>query len=181
MCHTLETLRRISIAVSSPDLSLADRAAISNRIYLVEHMLLSQGANGIYELRYDTEADLSEPFRIAAILYAHIILRELPQTAKMHSKLVSNLKFVLEEQSVALVHMTSRQTLELLAWILFVGGAAATDVGERRYFVTLLVRVCSGLGLEGREDFEGTLRGVVWLERVCGVYFSKLWKEMTML
>lgn len=182
MYYVLEMLRRISTAVASPDLSIADRAAVSNRIYILEHNLLSsQAATEVhdYDLPYEvTETDLSEPFRIAALLYAHIILRELPHTAKMHSKLVSNLKFVLEEQSVALVHTTSRQTLELLAWIFFVGGAATADAGERRYFVTLLVRVCSGLGLEGRGDLKETLMSVVWLERVCEGYFSKLWKEM---
>ena len=61
------------------------------------------------------------------------------------------------------------------------GAAATADAGERRYFVTLLVRVCSGLGLEGRDDLKGVLMGVVWLERVCGGYFAKLWKEMTMV
>jgi hypothetical protein len=182
MYNVLESLRRISTAVASPDLSPADRTAISNKIYTLEHMLLSsQNATEIYEPRYDTETDLSEPFRFAALLYAHIILRELPHTAKMHSKLVSNLKFMLEEQSAALVHTTSRQTLELLAWIFFIGGAAAADVGERRYFVTLLVRVCSGLGLEGGGDLRGTLQGVVWLDRVCEGYFAKLWKEMTLV
>jgi hypothetical protein len=185
MYNALEMLRRISTAVTSPDLSFPDRAAISNRIYILEHTLLSsQAAIEVpnHDLPYDgTEADLSEAFRIAALLYAHLILRELPHTAKMHSKLVSNLKFVLEEQSFALVQTTSRQTLELLAWIFFMGGAAAVDAGERRYFVTLLVRVCSGLGLEEREDLNGTLQGVVWLEKVCEGYFSKLWKEMTMV
>ena len=178
-------LRRISTAVTSPDLSSADRVAVSNRIYILEHNLLSsQAATEIrdYDLPYDiTEPDLSEPFRIAALLYAHIILRELPHTAKMHSKLVSNLKFVLEEQSVALVHTTSRQTLKLLAWIFFMGGAAAADPGERRYFVTLLVTICRGLGLEEREDLKGTLMGVVWLDRACEGYFFNLWKEMAMV
>ena len=185
MYDVLEMLRRISTAITSPDLSFADRAAVSNRIYILEHNLLSsQSVIEIhdYALHYDfTEADLSEPFRIAALLYAHVILRELPHTAKMHSKLVSNLKFVLEEQSVALVHTTSRQTLELLAWLFFIGGAAASDASERRHFVTLLVRVCSGVGLEGREDLKGTLMGIAWLERVCGGYFLKLWKEMVLV
>jgi hypothetical protein len=186
MYDSLEMLRRISAAVTSPDLSFADRAAVSNRIYILEHKLLfSQGATEIhdYDLPYDVyETDLSEPFRIAALLYAHIILRELPHTAKMHSKLVSNLKFMLEEQAIALVHTTSRQALELLAWIFFMGAAAAAaDTGEQRYFVTLLVRVSGGLGLEGRDDLKGALMGVVWLERVCGSYFAKLWKEMTMV
>lgn len=181
MYDVLETLRRISTAVTSPDLSLADRSAVSNRIYILEHSLLSSHATTeirAHDLPYDVPAaGLSEPFRIAALLYAHLMLRELPHTAKMHSQLISNLKFVLGEQAVALVHATSRRTLELLAWISFMGAAAA-EAGERGYFVTLLVRVCGGLGLEGRGDFKGTLVGVVWLDRVCGGYFSRLWKEM---
>jgi hypothetical protein len=182
MYDVLEILRRISTAVTALDQSFTDRAAVSNKIYILEHMLLpSQNATEVYEILCDAEADLSEPFRIAALLYAHIILRELPHTAKMHSKLVSNLKFVLEERSVALVHTTSRQTLELLAWVFFIGAAAAADAGERKYFVTLLVRACSGLGLEGREDLKGMLQGVIWLDRVCDGYFARLWKEMTML
>jgi hypothetical protein len=185
MYDVLEMLRRISTAVTSPDLSFADRATVSNRIYILEHSLLSsQAATELHDhdLPHDLPAaDLSEPFRIAALLYAHLILRELPHTAKMHSQLVSSLKFVLGEQAVALAHATSRRTLELLAWISFMGGAAAAEAGERRYFVTLLVRVCGGLGLEGREDFKGTLVGVVWLDKVCGGYFSRLWKEMVMV
>jgi hypothetical protein len=175
-------LRRLSNAIVSPDLEFADRVAISNNIYVVEYQLLSsQAATEIYEeiVYDDLEPDLSEPFRIAAVLYAHLILRVLPSTAKMHVKLVSNLKFVLEELSVALVRTTSRQTLELLAWIFFMGGAAASDVGERRYFVTLLVRVMAGLGLSSREGCKQTLQGIVWWENVCGAYFDGLWREMS--
>lgn len=182
MYDVLEILRRISTAVNTPDVSSTERAAVSNKIYILEHMLLSSHhMTEMDKFQYHVEADLSEPFRIAALLYAHIILRELPHTAKMHSRLVSNLKFMLEEQSVALVHTTSLQTLDLLAWIFFIGGAAAADAGERRYFVTLLMRVCDGLGLERREDLKGTLQGVVWLDRVCEEYFATLWKEMALL
>jgi hypothetical protein len=153
---------------------------VSNRIYVLEYAILSsQNATEVYGTYYSTEADLSEPFRIASILYAHIILRELPRAAKMHSKLVSNLKFALEEQAVALVHTTSRKTLELLAWIFFAGAAATADAGERSYFITLLVRVCNGLGLDGRESLKKTLQGIAWLDRVCEGYFSLLWEEMT--
>lgn len=180
-------LRRLSKAITAPDLEFGDRVAISNNIYFLEHALLSSTPTAIPETHDDfpyddgfTEADLSEPFRITALLYTHLILRELPSTAKMHHKLVSNLRFVLEEQAIALIQTTSRQTLELLAWIFFVGGAAS-DLGERLYFVKLLVSVMGVLRLEGKEELKRTLEGVVWQNGICEGYFGDLWVEMTLL
>lgn len=184
---TLETIRRISSALQSPNLGLADRNAISNRIYRAEHNLLSLHESASNSPSSDANTntslshpiDLSEPFRLTALLYLRIAVRELPSTAKMHCALVSRVRSVLEEASEAIVaSFASHQSAELLAWIAFVGGAAASNVDDRRYFVGLLAAVCGALQVTGRAPMQRRLEGVCWRAGVCDGYFAALWKEM---
>jgi hypothetical protein len=192
MFDVFEMLRRISRAITG-SLSPPERLAVSNQIYLLENTLLSSpNVSEIHEfsdlrieiqqtLDFGLEADLSEPFRIAALLYIHVILRELPRTARMHRKLVSSLRLNLEERSATRLSSKSQHTLEILAWICFIGGIAASGPLERYYFVTLLNQICGGLNINSKAALWEVLRGVLWRDDVCEGYFAGFWEEVTLL
>jgi hypothetical protein len=192
MYDMFEMLRRISRAITG-SLSPPERLALSNQIYVLEHTLLSSpNAPEIHEfpdLRIEIqqtldsglETDLTELFRIAALLYTHIILRELPSTARMHRKLVSSLRLNLEARSTTFLSSTSQHTLEILTWICFTGGIAASDPLGRYYFVTFLNQICGGLNINSKAALWEVLRGVIWRDDVCGGYFAGFWEEMSLL
>jgi Fungal specific transcription factor domain len=182
----IETMRRISRALGSPDLCRPDRAAISYRIHLTEHRLLSVDDGRSTPPKSNVSIitrDLSLPFRLAAILYFRISIRELPPTARMHVTLVQRIRCILEPSSssslLSVVDSCNyNKSLELLAWIAFMGGATSSNNDDHQYFVGLLITLCSRLGVQKRPQLQARLTGICWREGICDKHLCKLWKEM---
>ena len=181
----VETMRRISRALGSPDLSRQDRAAISYRIHLTEHTLLSlhdgvsssPGSNVSIITR-----DLSVAFSLAALLYFRISIRELPSTARMHVHLVHRIRCILESSSSStssiIDYCNCNKSLELLAWIAFMGSAAESESHDHRYFVGLLIDLYGMLGVQKKTQLQARLIGICWREGLCDECLCRLWDEM---
>jgi len=182
----IETMRRISRALGSPDLGQPDRAAVSYRIHLMEHSLLSVHDGRASPSKSDVSIitrDLSSPFRLAALLYFRISIRELPSTARMHATLVHRIRCILESSSsssfLSIVDSyNDNKSLELLAWIAFMGGATSSNSDDHQYFVGLLITLCSTLGVQKRAQLQVRLTGICWREGICDERLCQLWKEM---
>ena len=125
-----------------------------------------------------TMGDLSSPFRLAALLYFRISIRELPSTAKMHAHLVHGIRCNLESSSSSIIDSNCNRSLDLLAWIAFIGGVAASDGDDYHYFVGLLLTLCSVLGVKNKSQLQARLVGICWREEICNELLCKLWKEM---
>jgi hypothetical protein len=182
----IETMRRISGALSSPDLGRPDRVAISYRIYLIEHHLTSfrdkNPSSPDSNSNVSTATvDLSPAFRLAALLYLRISVRELPPAAKMHLHLVHRIRLIFESESSIIDSCACNQSLELLAWISFIAGAATSNSNDRQYFVGLLVAVCRVLGVQLKAQLHARLVGVCWREGVCEECSGELWNEIELL
>ncbi|OCL15216.1 hypothetical protein AOQ84DRAFT_413343 [Glonium stellatum] len=132
MVEILETLHLISTAISSSQPTNVDRKFVSNSIYLVEHQLISlrQDSTAIRSIM-SLEINLSGPLQYASHLYLHLAIRELPGTAKMHTRLLNRLKDTIPTDLDYLIVVTSDFGLRLLLWILFIGAAAARGKGEQ--------------------------------------------------
>jgi hypothetical protein len=191
LASVLESLRRITTAITSPDLGLADREAVSNRIYHAEFFLLSDVPSSLPSAPNPTAfsfgINLDLAFRIAALLYLHIIIREIPYTAKMHHNSISNLASVLEpfapfmpglEEPVALGLDSQSSQLELLAWMMFIGALAAEERTERSAFVGMLSTVCATLFITTREDLQSRLQRIMWRAGLCDDFLERLWGEV---
>lgn len=93
MVEILETLHLISTAISSSQITNIDRKFISNSIYLVEHQLISLRQDSVVSHSItNLDIDLSGPLQYASHLYLHLAIRELPGTAKMHTRLLNRLE-----------------------------------------------------------------------------------------
>jgi Fungal specific transcription factor domain len=187
LASVLESLRRITAAITSPDLGLADREAVSNQIYLAEFFLLSSdvslplpSAISLATFSFGVNLDLS--FRITALLYLHIIIREIPPTAKMHHNPISNLASVLESFSPFLPDLgdpdSQSSQLELLAWMMFIGALAAEERAERSVFVGTLSTICATLFITTREDLQSRLQRIMWRADLCDGFLEGLWGEL---
>ena len=181
----VETMRRISRALGSPDLSRQDRAAISYRIHLTEHTLLSLH-DGVSSSPTSNVSiitrDLSAAFSLAALLYFRISIRELPSTARMHVHLVHRIRCILEPSSSStssiIDYCNCNKSLELLAWIAFMGSAAESESHDHRYFVGLLIDLYGMLGVQKKTQLQARLIGICWREGLCDECLCRLWDEM---
>jgi hypothetical protein len=172
-------LRVISAAISTPQPEITDRRSIGNAVYSVEHHLLTlqpevMEANSSQILGLD----MSQGLLIAAHLFLHLAIRELPSTAKMHINMLNILKSSIPVEEAGDIRQLSEDTLRLLVWTLFMGAAATSEQSNRTDFVKGLRMVCSVLNVQSYEEFERVLKGVLWLDRFCELHCSTVWDEI---
>jgi hypothetical protein len=131
--------------------------------------------------------NLDLAFHIAALLYLHIIIRELPHTAKMHHNALSHLASVLESFSPFISNLqepavqdpdTQSSRVELLAWVIFMGALAAEKRAERGTFVGMLQTVCATAHITTLEDIQSRLQRILWRAGVSEGFLEGLWGEM---
>jgi hypothetical protein len=182
--ETMHNLSLISAAITSYRASPAsppvDRRSISNAVYSAEHRLLSLRMSS-YTDDDDIQSislDFSQVLLLAAHLYMHLAIRELPGTAKMHLKMLYDLKSSITLNFPSLFFQASDAILQVLLWILFIGAVASTDLNTRSFFVQNLQQVCTVLGVETEVDFQSLLKGVLWLDGFCLVHCARVWREM---
>jgi hypothetical protein len=157
-----------------------DRKSISNAVYSVEHRLLSARSTILeHDKSADVDAvDMSQITLLAAHLYLHLAVRELPGHAKMHLKMLYSLQSCLLSTIMSFLPQASDATLALLLWVLFIGAAASSDQVTRLFFVQNLQHVSAILGLQTRREFEEMLKEVLWLDGFCAEHCAKVWEEM---
>lgn len=179
MVEILETLHLISTAICSSQITNIDRKFISNSIYLVEHQLISLRQDSVVSRSIiDLDIDLSGSLQYASHLYLHLAIRELPGSAKMHTRLLNQLKNTLPTNLDYLIAVAPNSSLRLLLWILFIGAAASRGKGEQTCFVTNLRQVSLALQIYGHKDFEWSLKGVLWLDGFCNSHCTTLSPEI---
>jgi len=179
MVEILETLHLISTAISSSQITNIDRKFISNSIYLVEHQLISLRQDSVVNHSItNLDIDLSGPLQYASHLYLHLAIRELPGTAKMHTRLLNRLENTLPTNLDYLIVVAPDSSLRLLLWILFIGAATSRGKGEQTCFVPNLRQVSLALQIYGQEDFERSLKSVLWLDRFCNSHCTTLSPEI---
>lgn len=172
----MHTLHLISAALKYTG-EKVDRKHISNSVYTVEHRLLS--------LRY-ISADLNDTLGfefshlllLAAHLYLHLAIRELPGTASMHLNMLTTLVALLPSDMSGMVLMESEISLSVLLWALFVGAAAASNHPARSALIQDLGFLSLALGLATKKEFTNALKGVLWLDRFCHKHCEKIWQEI---
>lgn len=62
-------------------------------------------------------------------------------------------------------------------WTIFVGGVSAAGAPERGWFAREVYETCMDLELKTWDDVKSALKSVAWVEKMCGISWSKLWYE----
>jgi hypothetical protein len=155
------------------------RQQLSRAVYTAEHALLHLRSSSEPVTRTgDSDVDLSEALLLAAHLYLHLAVRELPGTARMHLNMLGKLHAAVPESLANVVLLWDDLSLEVLLWVLFVGAAAARAHASRPVFVRRLREVSVAVGVASRADLEAALKGVLWLDRFCERHCEGIWAEM---
>ncbi|KAH8808580.1 fungal-specific transcription factor domain-containing protein [Xylogone sp. PMI_703] len=120
-------------------------------------------------------AEIQECIRLAASIYSNICFRDIPAASAIHSHLVDQLQLALVKSKLS---STWTGHLDVLIWILFMGGAVITDEGCRFWILGLLKPACDQLGLTDWESVRETLRKFLWLDIFCEGPCKKVWAQM---
>jgi len=203
----LDTIGALNVicTAATRTLSFEERKAISKAIYLLEYRLLSinyesHGEMNTFETGEDfIDANLKESFRIAAILFIHLAIRDLTPMVKMNVVLAQKLSESLRVCSYALYNTKDTETFGverrwgesdrqeigrkrylLLAWIAFVG-ATAMQQNERYFFMGILKTACEEVNVRSAKELQDVLKIVVWSGSFCGRFMNEIWDGVGVL
>ena len=172
---TLETLQQISIAkANAAGLTLEERKTVSQVIYLVNHRLLTE----VSDINDDVVSgfELCEAFWVAAVLYLHLMIREIPRRARIHYPLTKKLRVIINSKFSG--QLVEGAALEYAIWIIFLGAAASPPEEDDSYFINLLMLISENLGIKEQGGLKARLRNVVWIDEICDPYLKVIWADL---
>jgi hypothetical protein len=139
---------------------------ISNQRNFVQHRLLSLLPAGKLDQDFRKSHPVYEICRLAVLIFGVGVIFPLPaQTAPLPT-LVKLLQAELQESSLE-SDWWFPDAVEVLIWVLTLGGIAATGLPNRTWFVTALGRVTAYSGLSRWRDLKPVLDRILWLDSAC--------------
>lgn len=180
LLRILDLLQSISHAIFLYPKFGGDRAAISNSIYLVEHRLLWLQDTRFKQqhTKNQDQVDISECVSLAALLYLHLAIRELPLKAHRHGQLKEKLFHFLPHDYNMSSAMGSETTLTLLLWTIFISMISATSHERRDILAKRLGELSNILCLESCENLISALKSVLWSDALCKTKAINLWDQI---
>jgi hypothetical protein len=118
---------------------------------------------------------LYESIRHAAIIYSVAVTFPLPPISGIFRKLAGKLKDILENSKLDPCWQLCPKTL---LWILILGGIAASETKDRRWYVWNLATLSSAMNLTEWEDVAEEVENHLWLESACDNGGRSLWNEV---
>jgi hypothetical protein len=115
--------------------------------------------------------------RLTALIYINIVLRKMPCKSAVLSHLTKELSYALAKTNLKSYWGGK---IELLTWVLLHGGAAATDVELKTWYLSFLVSVSWILGLQTWEDVLGNLNKFLWVRCDLVKRCKPLWCEIAL-
>jgi len=176
------TLRKISVVIDLPNLNDDDKGAVVSDVYNIQHrLLLSLNATSVIAV-----CDLQHAFKIAALLYLDLFIREHPNRSRLHDNLLSRLTVVLSSSRWDLKFIEFAGSLEnrqiqwmkqVLTWIVFVALSASRERFARAKLVAVLGKAIPEVCRLKLDEVKAMHGRVVWRHIKCSQALEELWRE----
>jgi hypothetical protein len=148
-------LRKLS---DKPPMNALD-GSITDQLYLVERRLVTR-LNPSNKAHHSPSCQsLIRPPFIAAVIYIYSCLRDFPLQAPLFDAFVARLSGALFEDPA---QAWERSGYSMLHWVLAMGSMAASGRADRCRFIAELEGISGALDVRTFENFENTLRRIVW-------------------
>jgi hypothetical protein len=178
--EAVEQLYTLTINIQAYKPGIGNKFPIANGIYLVEHKLSSINNMGLVTEHdfLDPIYDISESLALAAQIFLHIAIREVPREAKRHRSLYDRLKASIPNNRDFSIILAPRSLSNLLVWIFFVGAADSQDRTARNFCVFSLKQLCFSLNIKSWDEFRDCLKDTMWSEPFSPFHAMGLWNEI---
>jgi hypothetical protein len=146
------------------------RAAIEKRL------LILPSANEL-NMAGAASPNIYECCRLTAMIFGVAVILPIPNTYDVLQIYVTRLKLAIEESRLDTLQSVDANLSPVFLWMLFLGGIAALDKPERRWFVSQLALLIDKL----RTDWSGVeeiLETFLWLDSACGPGGRELWAKI---
>jgi hypothetical protein len=176
--QVLQVLRILTAVRFADPVSVFNRLALSDAIYLLERQLLLSHEQDKVSSASSFGINIHQPFRLATFLYVDMVLREMHSIniGGLVRRLTETLRTIFEDDHPQELAGTSHSNV--LFWVFFVGGVASQDSGERRFFVEGLRHICSAHQFRSKIEFEEALNKVGPGMQSFSQRSAELWTEM---
>ena len=141
----------------------------------VQHNLLSLPTGAELEASEVRFTALYDSICHTAIIYSAAVIFPLPPLTGILRRFATVLKTIMKESQS---DPDWRHCPKTLIWMLVLGGIAATDTPERKWYVQNLAAVSAALKIEEWEDVEEELGAYLWLQSACDAGGQLLWVEV---
>jgi len=174
----LQVLRILTAIRFAHLVSVFNRLALSDAIYLLERQLLSSQKQDKASRTSSFGINIQQPFRLTTFLYVDMVLREMHSIniGGLAHGLIETLQTIFEDDSFQELAGTFHSNV--LLWVFFIGGVASQDSGKRRFFVEGLRHVCSARQFRPKIEFEEALDKVGPGMQSFSQRSAELWTEM---
>ncbi|KAH7323651.1 hypothetical protein BKA65DRAFT_567473 [Rhexocercosporidium sp. MPI-PUGE-AT-0058] len=179
----VSTLRKISLTIDLPNLTLDDKKIVVSDLYNIQYRLLSS----LNSPSTSGACDLDYAFRIASLVYLNHFIREQSNRARLHDNLLSRLAAILKsmrwdvEFSGWASDSDSKDVQwkkDLLMWIVFVALAASRDDVMRIGFIAALRTAGPEFLRLGLDEVKARHRRVAWSESKCSEALDEIWNAI---
>jgi hypothetical protein len=180
MSEALQVLRILTAVRFADPVSVFNRLALSDAIYILESQLLHAQNSQNGGLSPEFSPAVEEAFWFAAFLYIDMVLREMRSINI--GGLVRRLVAVLRTASGDSISKASLGIGEdFLLWVLFIGGVASRNTEDRQFFILGLGRLCQLKHLRSHVEFEEAVDKVGLGLHSFGTQSAELWTEALLL
>jgi hypothetical protein len=121
--------------------------------------------------------NIYECCRLTTMIYTLAVVLPIPDPYDILQIYVTHLKNAIEESNLYQFGLTDRNLFSMLLWILMLGGIAASDKPERRWFVSQLALLVDQSNLDW-QGVEEDLESFLWFDYACGPGGRKLWAKI---
>jgi hypothetical protein len=179
--QVLQVLRILTEVRFADPVSVFNRLALSDAIYLLERQLLSSQKQDKASIASSSGINIQQPFRLATFLYVDMVLREMHSIniGGLVHRLTETLQIILEDDHYQELAGTSHNNV--LLWIFFIGGVASKDSGKRRFFIEGLRHICTAQQFWSKIEYETALDIVGPGVQSFSQRSAELWTEMLLL
>jgi hypothetical protein len=114
-------------------------------------------------------------FSNALTLHTIIFLRDQTRGIPILLLVCTRIRNCLENLDIRALQF---QYPEMMLWILLMGGVAASNTDDRKWFARHLADACDASGFKGGDELTAALRDFFWIELYRTPVFSKFWREV---
>ncbi|KAL2842573.1 hypothetical protein BJY01DRAFT_249059 [Aspergillus pseudoustus] len=114
--------------------------------------------------------------RLGLMAYSLLVLFPAPLGTDPHPRIAGQLRYELELTGVSVdIWMPM---VDLLLWVLMLGGISAADTEHRPWYVEQIQWLSTLLGLTSWDQVKDTMTSILWIGSPCDVEGQTLWQEV---
>ncbi|KAL2811932.1 hypothetical protein BJX63DRAFT_397639 [Aspergillus granulosus] len=114
--------------------------------------------------------------RLGLMAYSLLVLFPTPLGTDPHPSIAGQLRYELELMGAGVdIYMP---VVELLLWVLMLGGICAVDTEHRSWYVDQIQWLSTLLDLTSWDQVRGAMASILWVESPCDAEGQALWEEV---